>query len=96
MKDGTRKEESPFSNEIAGEKENRCQTAGNHSDSYRGTDTGAVKSHGIDWSYILQSIQACESTNFLNETLETLQRDNRVMTKEEAVIRLLMDLRQSG
>ena len=51
---------------------------------------------GIEWMNILQSIHACKTIDFLNETLAGLEQDNPTMTKEEAVIRLLIDLKQAG
>ncbi|MBW1699736.1 MAG: hypothetical protein JRH18_17835 [Deltaproteobacteria bacterium] len=51
---------------------------------------------GIDYSAIKKILKASEGENLLEVALEKIQADSSHMTKEEAVIRLLMDLPKTG
>ena len=50
----------------------------------------------IDFDGIEQLLSACESEQVLQEVLENLQDTESPPTKEEAIIRLLIDLPISG
>jgi|GEM_PF-3532786 len=50
----------------------------------------------IDFNKIEEVIAACESEQVLLEALDTLESENPKLTKEEAVIRLLIDLPVAG
>ena len=50
----------------------------------------------IDFATIERVIDSCESDQILQEALDLLESENEKLTKEEAVIRLLIDLPVSG
>jgi len=50
----------------------------------------------IDFEGIEQIIASCQSEQILQETLERLRNLSEENTKEEAIIRLLIDLPVSG
>lgn len=54
------------------------------------------QSDGIDWDNIQHLIDDSDHENILEGILESLQISSDTMNKEEAVIRLLMDLHESG
>lgn len=50
----------------------------------------------IDYKKIERVIAACESEQVLQEALDTLESESPKLTKEEAIIRLLIDLPVAG
>jgi len=50
----------------------------------------------IDFNKIERVIAACESEQVLQGALDTLESENPKLTKEEAIIRLLIDLPVAG